>query len=124
MYHSQYVNVFAGLNVRYLKEGERYSCTESPWEVLPSLSVTGAAMSAVEMENNVCALGGYNVRALDTVQKLSLDSLPWELMQLKLPQADCYFPCFKTDTQVIPAGDQRDPVVLHSSQNKGIQDSF
>jgi hypothetical protein len=32
------------------------------------------------------------------VQKLSLDSLTWQLMQL--PQADCYFTCFKTDTEV------------------------
>jgi hypothetical protein len=60
-------------------------------------------MSAVEVENNVYALGGYNGRALDTVQKLSLDSLTWELKQLKLLQTDCYFPCFRTDTQVILA---------------------
>jgi hypothetical protein len=36
----------------------------------------------------------------ETVQKLSLDSLAWELMQLKLPYAACSFPCFKLATQV------------------------
>jgi hypothetical protein len=61
-----------------------------------------AAMSAVEVENSVYALGGdAKRRLLDTVQKLSLDSLSWELMRLKLPHADCAFPCFKTDTLVI-----------------------
>jgi hypothetical protein len=58
-------------------------------------------MSAVELEGSLYALGGLAERAgLDTVQKLSLDSLTWELMQLKLPQAAYWFPCFKADTQV------------------------
>jgi hypothetical protein len=57
-------------------------------------------MSAVVLEYSLYALGGYIGRALDTVQKLSLDSLTWELMQLKLPQAARYFPCFKIDTEV------------------------
>jgi hypothetical protein len=58
-------------------------------------------MSTVEVENSVNPLGGYTDRVvLDTVQKLSLDSLTWQLMQLKLPQAAESFPCFKTETQV------------------------
>jgi hypothetical protein len=64
------------------------------------LPVAGTHMSAVEIKHCLYALGGWSRRELDTVQKLSLDSLTWELMQLKLPQADCYFACFKTDTQV------------------------
>jgi hypothetical protein len=58
-------------------------------------------MVAVEVENSLYALGGYNDEgALDTVQKLSLDSLTWELMQLRLPHAAASFACFKTETQV------------------------
>jgi hypothetical protein len=35
------------------------------------------------------------------VQKLSLESLTWELMQFRLPFADCGIPCFKLrDTEV------------------------
>jgi hypothetical protein len=56
-------------------------------------------MSAVVLDDSLYALGGYARGALDTVQKLSLDSLTWELMQLKLPQAARYLPCFKTETQ-------------------------
>jgi hypothetical protein len=97
VYHSQYVYVLGET------ECERYSCAEIRWEVLPALPVAGVFMSGVELENSVYALGGYDGnadRALDTVQKLSLDTLTWQLMQLKLPQAAKLFPCFKTETQV------------------------
>jgi hypothetical protein len=99
--HSQYLYVLGGFNAGYLSECERYVCTESRWEKLPGLPVAGWAMSAVELDNSLYALGGNaGQRILDTVQKLSFDSLTWELMQLKLPQAGRWFPCFKTDTQV------------------------
>jgi hypothetical protein len=101
VYYAQYVYVLGGYNLRYLSECERYSCTESRWEVLAALPVAGAAMSAIELHNSLYALGGQGDRDyLDTVQKLSLDSLTWQLMQLKLPQAASYFPNFKTDTEV------------------------
>jgi hypothetical protein len=58
-------------------------------------------MSAVELENSLYALGGFDDWSyLDTVQKLSLGSLTWELMQLKLPFRAVSSPCFKTETQV------------------------
>jgi hypothetical protein len=97
VYHSQYVYVLGGRSDRFLSECERYSWAESRWEVLPDLPVPGSRMSGVELENRVYALGGYG---RDTVQKLSLDSLTWQLMQLKLPQAADDFPCFKKDTEV------------------------
>jgi tetratricopeptide (TPR) repeat protein len=98
VYHSQYVYVLGGWDYRYLSECERYVCAESRWEVLAALPVGGFGMSAVELQNSLYALGGNQGR--DTVQKLSLDSLTWQLMQLKLPQAACDFPCFKKDTEV------------------------
>jgi hypothetical protein len=52
-------------------------------------------MSAVELHKSLFALGGRG-----TVQKLSLDSLTWQLMQLKLPQVTTTFPCFKKNTEV------------------------
>jgi hypothetical protein len=101
VYHSQYLYVLGGyINGRYLSECERYSCAESRWEVLPTLPVACYDMSAVVLDDSLYALGGYARRYLDTVQKLSLDSLTWDLMQLKLPQAAYNFPCFKTDTEV------------------------
>jgi hypothetical protein len=100
VFHSQYLYVLGGFNGRALSECERYSCADSRWEVLPALPVAGSGMSAVEVENSVFALGGLGEKYFDTVQKLSLDSLTWELMQLKLPQAASWLPCFKSDTQV------------------------
>jgi hypothetical protein len=98
VYHSQYLYVLGGWG---LSECERYNCTESRWEVLPALPVGGDGMCALELENCVYALGGRaRFINLDTVQKLSLDSLTWELMQLKLPQPERWFPCFKIETQV------------------------
>jgi hypothetical protein len=96
VYHSQYVYVLG------FSKCERYSCAESRWEVLPALPLACYHMSGVEVENSVYALGGYSYRGeyLDSIQKLSLDSLTWELMQLKLPQVALSFPCFKRETQV------------------------
>jgi hypothetical protein len=58
-------------------------------------------MSAVVLDNSLYALRGFDrPGVLDTVQKLSLDSLTWELMLLKL-LSPCYsIRCFETDTQV------------------------
>jgi hypothetical protein len=98
VYRSQYLYVLGGSNdLSLMSECERYSCADSRWEVLPALPVACLGMSAVEVENSFYALGGsYSL----TIQKLSLDSLTWEVMQLKLPSAESRFSCFKTDTQV------------------------
>jgi hypothetical protein len=100
VYHSQYVYVLGGYGDRHLRECERYVCAESRWEVLAALPVGGYGMSAVELHNSLYALGGDQGDYLDTVQQLTLVSLTWQLMQLKLPQADYNFPCFKKDTEV------------------------
>jgi hypothetical protein len=97
VYHSQYLYVLGGYR---LNKCERYVCAESRWEELPALPVACQAMSAVELDNSLYAVGGNDGKDLDTVQKLSLDSLTWELMQLKLPLAVSCFACFKADTQV------------------------
>jgi hypothetical protein len=55
------------------------------------------------VESSLYALGGRteSEASLDLVQKLSLESLTWELMQKRLPYAACGIPCFKLrDTEV------------------------
>jgi hypothetical protein len=99
LHHSQYVYVLGGEADRCLNECERFVCLERQWEVLPALPVACTNLSAVELDNSLYALGGFSDDDLDIVQRLSLDSLTWELMQLKLPQECSFFPCFKTDTQ-------------------------
>jgi hypothetical protein len=101
VYHSQYVYVLGGeSSYKGLSECERYVCAESRWEVLAAMPVACWSMSAIELHNSLYALGGYNGSYLDTVQKFSLESLTWQLMQLKLPLATSVFPCFKKSTEV------------------------
>jgi hypothetical protein len=53
------------------------------------------------VENSLYALGGNDGSSLDLVQKLSLESLTWELMQFRLPFAGWCIPYFKLrDTEV------------------------
>jgi hypothetical protein len=87
VYHSQYLYVVGGHSgYNLLSECERYVCAESQWEVRAALPVACEALSAVVLDSSLYALGGYaDDIALDTVQRLSLERLTWELMQLKLP---------------------------------------
>jgi hypothetical protein len=53
------------------------------------------------IESSLYALGRYEYTDLDLVQKLSLKSLTWELMQCRLLFAGYGIPCFKLrDTEV------------------------
>jgi hypothetical protein len=54
------------------------------------------------VESSLYALGGLRgIAGLDLVQKLSLGSLTWELMQLRLPYPGRAISCFKLrDTEV------------------------
>jgi N-acetylneuraminic acid mutarotase len=83
-----------------LSECERYSVAENLWDELPTLPVSCCDMSAVVLNNSLYGFGGMAHSLFDTVQKLSLSSLTWEYMQLKLPHEASQFPCFKTDTEV------------------------
>jgi hypothetical protein len=83
VYYSQYLYALGGYNNMQLSECERYVCDESRWEVLPDLlvaaygmsAVDDKAMSAVEFDNSLYALGGWDHSHLDTVQKLSWAAL-------------------------------------------------
>jgi hypothetical protein len=102
VYHTPHLYIFGGWHDRrYLSECERYVCADHRWEALPPLPITCASTSGVVVESSLYALGGHDGEDLDLVQKLSLESLTWELMQLRLPHAGVGIPCFKvSDTEV------------------------
>jgi hypothetical protein len=57
-------------------------------------------MSVVVMQNSLYAIGGHDGGDLDLMQRLNLETLTWELLQTRLPQADSGIPSFKlTDSQ-------------------------
>jgi hypothetical protein len=101
VYHTPHLYILGGWNESYLSECERYVCAENRWEALPPLPTACSCTSGVVIESSLYALSGWNGVELDLVQKLSLESLTWELMQFRLPFAGCGIPCFKLrDTEV------------------------
>jgi hypothetical protein len=102
VYTTPHLYVLGGWNRKNLGKCERYVCAENRWEALPALPRACRWTSGVVVESSLYTLGGYDrCLALDFVQKLSLKSLTWELMQLRLPHADSRIPYFKLrDTEV------------------------
>jgi hypothetical protein len=102
VYHTPHLYVLGGANFNgTLRECERYVCAENRWEALPPLPRACSGASGVVLESCLYALGGDAGSCLDLVQKLSLESLTWELMQFRLPFAVRVFSCFKLrDTEV------------------------
>jgi hypothetical protein len=101
VYHTPHLYVLGGINDSWLSECERFEFAENRWEALPPLPRACNHSSVVVVENNLYALGGaFDGSSLDLVQKLSLESLTWELLQFRLPSANIGIPCFKVNTEV------------------------
>jgi hypothetical protein len=101
VYHTPHLYILGGSNDKCLSECERYVCAENRWEALPLLPRACQGTSGVVVERSLYVLGGHDGLVLDLVQRLSLESLTWELMQFKLPFAGYGIPCFKLrDTEV------------------------
>jgi hypothetical protein len=100
LYPTPHLYVLGGWNDGF-RVCERYICAEKRWETLPPLPRACCQTSGVVVESSLYALGGFNgFSYLDLVQKLSLESLTWELMQFRLPFAGSGIPCFKVrDTE-------------------------
>lgn len=109
VYHAERIYVLGGLTgamkktdpTRTTSKCERFICAENRWEALPCLPRASAHIRGVVVEETLYALGGSGDAPADMIQKLSLESLSWELMRLRLPRDDIKFPCFKlSDSQV------------------------
>jgi hypothetical protein len=77
VYHQHCLYVLGGNSERGpLRESERY-------------------VSAVVLERSLYALGGGADQALDLIQKLRIEDLTWEIIELRLPQAGRNIALFK-----------------------------
>jgi hypothetical protein len=97
VYDAQLLYVLGGYSGdEFLSECERYVCAENRWEALPPLPKACCSLSAVVLEGSLYALGGRCAfKPIDFIQKLRLDKLTWELLELKLPEKVCGVACFK-----------------------------
>jgi hypothetical protein len=71
------------------------------------------------LENSLYALGGYADASIDLVQRLSLDRLTWELVQLRLPQVGSSIVSFK-DTGVYLLINKTTPSLPSMSLRSGL----
>jgi hypothetical protein len=101
VYHAQYVYVLGGVESTHLSKCERYACQANRWEALHPLPTACTDLSSIVMSESLYALGGWIGTDIDLIQKLSLDRLTWEVLQLRLPVPVAFLACFKlSDTQV------------------------
>jgi hypothetical protein len=105
VYHSHYVYVLGGLTKRREigKVCERYLRAEDRWEALPEMPSACQLVSAVVLAGSLFLIGGKcnPWDNLNLIQRLNLDTLTWQIMQLNLPVSGLFIPCFKVcDTQV------------------------
>jgi hypothetical protein len=104
VYYARHLYILGGDDgiSELMSECERFVCAENRWEALPPLPRACMNTSGVVVERSLYALGGCNgENDLDLVQKLSLESLTWEIMQFRLPHAGGGISCFKVrDTEV------------------------
>jgi hypothetical protein len=98
VYHTPHLYILGGRNDSYLSECERYVSAENRWEALPPLHRALSNTSGVVLESSLYAIGGYDgSSSLGLVQKLSLESLTWELMQFRLLYAGCSYSLFQAE---------------------------
>lgn len=101
IYHREFLYVLGGFNLCDLNVCERYAFGEQRWSALESLPQFCSNMSAIVLEETQClyGLGGAvsDCCMIRTLQRLSLTTLLWDLMDLKLPAIDAGIACFKTD---------------------------
>jgi hypothetical protein len=100
--HAQHLYVLGAYNTYRLKECERYVCTQNRWESIPPLPKACGLASGVVVKGSLYALGGIGwINSLDLIQKLNLQELTWELLEVRLPSPGYGLPCFKTkDSQI------------------------
>lgn len=91
VYHSGHIYAIGGLLFR---QCERFVIDEDRWENLPSLLNASISLSVIVLEDTRCL---YTLGCIDYIQRLSLDSLTWDFMAIRLPSIGSYIPCFKTD---------------------------
>lgn len=107
IWHEGFLYVFSGISLleRLSRECERYSFVDNQWESIPPIPVALHLSGAVTLDANrsVYVVGGNSGKPRDLIQELSLESLKWRELELRLPspasclsvfkvcESECYF---------------------------------
>jgi hypothetical protein len=74
---------------------ERFSETEGSWQALNPYPGRARRASCIVLDRGLYVLGGASPTSLNSIQKLDLTSLTWEVLEVKLPYLTSGIPCFK-----------------------------
>jgi len=102
VYFQGCVLAIGGLNTsKQIDNCERYLCSDNRWEPFDPLPRACGLMCAavIEEANRVFVIGGSSFRgeSYDFIQRLRLDELTWDLLEVKLPVPKQKIASFKVD---------------------------
>eukprot|EP00359_Climacostomum_virens_P008217 CAMPEP_0204903850 /NCGR_PEP_ID=MMETSP1397-20131031/4519_1 /ASSEMBLY_ACC=CAM_ASM_000891 /TAXON_ID=49980 /ORGANISM="Climacostomum Climacostomum virens, Strain Stock W-24" /LENGTH=158 /DNA_ID=CAMNT_0052072555 /DNA_START=211 /DNA_END=684 /DNA_ORIENTATION=+ len=100
-YHDNYLYSIGGYDSSfYLRDCERFDVTLEKWEAFEPLPRACFCSSVIALEEPRCLYalgGGIDLHGIDLIQRLKLDELRWDILELKLPDPSSYVACFKLD---------------------------
>jgi len=99
-YLDGYLYVIGGLADCSLKECERYSLKEERWEELPQMPIAtfNHSLYLHDSPQMLYALGGNDDHyyGLDSILELSIETLVWRTLRIKLPSVSFCIACFRS----------------------------
>lgn len=120
-YYEGYFYVIGGANQLMRNECSRLSLSENQWEDLPALPHPCSDLSLVVIKatSSLYAFGGnFNCIDLNVIQRLSIETLSWELLSVKLPSPTSYIVSFTQDDHQAIIAIQSDVYVFDSLSNE------
>mmetsp|Transcript_7575 Transcript_7575/g.14164 ORF Transcript_7575/g.14164 Transcript_7575/m.14164 type:complete len:414 (-) Transcript_7575:2577-3818(-) len=101
LYHAGHVYLIGGNNNHYLSLCERYTVEANKWETLLPLPYASNGLSVIYFEpcNSIYALGGHCSIRLDKIQRYSLRTQSWDVLETKLPYASFNIACFSVNEE-------------------------
>lgn len=98
--HQGYLYSIGGLNYGHPTNScERFAINGSSWEILDNLQIEAGNLTAIVLDEPRClyTLGGCigNDYLSDRIQRLSLETLKWDVLAINLPNGSMSVPCFK-----------------------------
>lgn len=80
---------------------ESYDPLQDLWQQLPDIPKATGCVSPIAMDKSLYVLGGYAGTFLNEVQTLDIEHNVWSVLQVKLPSAGWYVPCFSVGVREV-----------------------